>query len=320
MPKCSSRFVNLEICYNCNNKCISCPSPPAWKKHGILPFNEVKSYIDKYRENTLTLSGGEPTIHPDFLEITRYAAKTGTWLGILTNGRKFADKKFAKEAIKSGLREPFIVFHSSDRKLFDAFTGVKGSFDETLAGIKNLMELRGKGNKLLINVKILACKSTIKSLSETVRFISEELPRPNMLLMESLDMVSGALSNRKKTFIRLTDAKPYIMKALDIGSSYNQNIKLYRIPPCIFPNPGFYLPFVYREPKIGEMVGPPRTEIDICAIPEETRSPCVKPESCKECEADNLCRGVWRSYERFFGLDELKPIKYRKLPSWLRRS
>jgi uncharacterized radical SAM superfamily Fe-S cluster-containing enzyme len=68
----------------------------------IVPYEKVKEMIDLYVKcegdpEVLQISGGEPTLHPDIIEILEYAGKRGINYPMLnTNGIKLADREFAK--------------------------------------------------------------------------------------------------------------------------------------------------------------------------------------------------------------------------------
>jgi uncharacterized radical SAM superfamily Fe-S cluster-containing enzyme len=85
----------VEITSSCNLKCPMCfaASGPGGKH---LSLDDAKRSIDRLvesegRPEVLQLSGGEPTIHPEFLDILAYAvAQPIDYIMINTNGLRFA--------------------------------------------------------------------------------------------------------------------------------------------------------------------------------------------------------------------------------------
>lgn len=85
----------VEITSSCNLKCPMCfaASGPGGKH---LSMDEAKRAIDRLvqsegRPEVLQLSGGEPTIHPEFTDILEYAlAQPIDYIMINTNGLRFA--------------------------------------------------------------------------------------------------------------------------------------------------------------------------------------------------------------------------------------
>ena len=93
----------LEITSACNLECPICfaASGPGGKH---LSVDECRAAIDRLvqvegQPEILQLSGGEPTIHPDFLEIFRYACEQPIDIVMInTNGVRLArDKQFARQ-------------------------------------------------------------------------------------------------------------------------------------------------------------------------------------------------------------------------------
>lgn len=85
----------VEVTSNCNLKCPMCyASSGPGGKH--LTLAECKASIDRIvqlegRAEVIQLSGGEPTIHPEFSEILRYAIEQPVdYVQINSNGLRFA--------------------------------------------------------------------------------------------------------------------------------------------------------------------------------------------------------------------------------------
>ena len=67
------------------------------------------------------LSGGEPTVHPEFLSLVAFAAGQGyRWIQVVTNGRMFAYPDFARQAAEAGLTEATLSIHSHLAEVHDA--------------------------------------------------------------------------------------------------------------------------------------------------------------------------------------------------------
>lgn len=85
--------------------------------------------------------GGEPTLHPQFSEIIRYAATVGLDQGIYTNGANLSDDK--AQALK---RLFTFVYVSLDECRWDSYKGSKGvdRFDDVCLNISKLVIADGK--------------------------------------------------------------------------------------------------------------------------------------------------------------------------------
>jgi radical SAM protein with 4Fe4S-binding SPASM domain len=103
-------LVDLELSSRCNLACPMCPTVTQefidkrvkpYKK-GTLDFGLAKKIIDEIAGKVFALRlswVGEPTLHPKFVEIIRYAKQKGIQeVSFLTNGTKFLPAYFRKVA------------------------------------------------------------------------------------------------------------------------------------------------------------------------------------------------------------------------------
>lgn len=120
----------VEVTGSCNLKCPMCFASSGPKgKH--LSFDECRRAIDRLvevegRAEVLQLSGGEPTIHPEFLRILDYAYDQPIdYVAINTNGIRFAkDEKFvAAVAEKADRVEAFFQLDGLDPETTIALRG-----------------------------------------------------------------------------------------------------------------------------------------------------------------------------------------------------
>ncbi len=130
----------IEITDRCNLSCPTCyaMSSPHYGRHRTV--EEVERMFDIMVENegepdVIQISGGEPTVHPDFFQILDIA-KTKPFKHIMlnTNGIRIAkDKEFVKQ----------LASYMPDFEIYLQFDSFKSSALETLRG-KDLTEVRKK--------------------------------------------------------------------------------------------------------------------------------------------------------------------------------
>lgn len=79
--------LTIETNLSCNIKCRSCYNiNNSYIKDFSLICEEIDAGIVKRNPRSITLIGGEPTLHPDLVEIIRYIKKQGITCQMLTNG------------------------------------------------------------------------------------------------------------------------------------------------------------------------------------------------------------------------------------------
>lgn len=149
--------AKVDIGTICNFKCKFCYYD---QRRFIKPLQEIKDTVVKLHELGMTsfdLSGGEPTVHPHFLDIIEFCKNYGK-VSCLSNGWRFSHKDFCRKAYNSGLREVMLSYHGIEH---EQITGVKDSERRIIAAAKNLREL---GIDLRFNCTV--CKENYKSLRE----------------------------------------------------------------------------------------------------------------------------------------------------------
>ncbi len=94
------RNVYLYITEKCQLRCGHCYMGERLERAKFMPTPEVKHVLQFWRKmggSKLSILGGEPTLHPDFIEICRYAKQMGYEKVILnTNGLRKALQPLSK--------------------------------------------------------------------------------------------------------------------------------------------------------------------------------------------------------------------------------
>ena len=88
----------LAICYACNERCRYCPcSKQEKEEHPFTPYPVLVKKIDElicHGITDITVSGGEPTLHPHLADIVGYMQNRKGRVTILSNGERFSDEDF----------------------------------------------------------------------------------------------------------------------------------------------------------------------------------------------------------------------------------
>lgn len=82
----------FEIIDKCPNECKFCSSNSCYTRNTIVSFNDFKRVIDYFISQggieELSLSGGEPFLHPDLFKMVEYSKSLGIRTVIFTSGIK----------------------------------------------------------------------------------------------------------------------------------------------------------------------------------------------------------------------------------------
>jgi len=161
--------VDLAITYKCNNSCGHCyvARERNFPELDTESMKKIMEVLWKVGVPHIALTGGEPTMRDDFLELIEYGQKKGFVMGVITNGRKFADKKLVKEAIEKGLDYAQITLESHDKEIHNKMVGADG-FDETVQAIKNF-----EAEDIFFMTNTTICNHNVEGIKDTIRFLKE---------------------------------------------------------------------------------------------------------------------------------------------------
>lgn len=129
----------FELTYLCNERCRHCylDDPKANAETGILRFDIWGKVIDEIAEMgcmNVLVTGGEPTLHPDFIEICRYIVNKGMLLDIFTNALDISDELFDDIVALLPNTVSFSLYGGTP-EFHDWITQVPGSFERSLKTI-----------------------------------------------------------------------------------------------------------------------------------------------------------------------------------------
>lgn len=130
----------IKLHYRCNNQCKFCHCHQYKNRQ-----NKIEDIFDKIDQarylgiDQIILSGGEPTIYPELGKIMQYLRHKSIASGFITNARMFSYAGFLKMIRNAGSNYFYVSLHSHSSEIHDYLTSTKGAFEQTLAGIQNIV-------------------------------------------------------------------------------------------------------------------------------------------------------------------------------------
>lgn len=129
----------LYITKLCNARCKFCYyrfEDPHTKKH--LSLSEIIKTLEKYKEQYgieyVDISGGEPTIHPNIVDIVKASCLIGIKPTIITNAQL---PNIISKLIDNGLEDVLVSIHGY-KEWHDSVVGRQGAFDKILETLRML--------------------------------------------------------------------------------------------------------------------------------------------------------------------------------------
>jgi uncharacterized radical SAM superfamily Fe-S cluster-containing enzyme len=139
-------MINIDLTNRCNLNCPFCFAN-ANKRGEVVELSieqvrkmiETACAVDTVQPVCFQYTGGEPTIHPQFLEALAEAKKReSTQVQVATNGIRFAqDADFAAKAGEAGLNVAYLQFDGLDDKVYMKTRG-RALLETKLKAIDNL--------------------------------------------------------------------------------------------------------------------------------------------------------------------------------------
>lgn len=293
--------VDIKTNFNCNNHCLFCVQGNKRNSYPAKTTEEIKKILKETREtqDSLVFTGGEVTIRDDIVELVRYAkGMKYKIIQIQSNGRMFCYDKFCDQIIAAGANQFSPALHGHIPELHDYLTSAKGSFLQTVTGIKNLKK---RGQDIIINCVVT--KPNYRHLPQIAKFLVSL--RVNQFQFAFVHAGGSAGENFDSIVPRKTLVMPYIKNGLDIGIKAGITVMTEAIPYCFMEGYEKYLAEKYiPSTKIydADLV------IDDFTATRQKQGKAKGP-ACLRCKYYKVCEGPWKEYPEHYGWDEFKPIK-----------
>jgi len=161
-------IFTLELTSACNNRCALCSNRYADSRgHFSLPAADWERWLEAFGPEAvrIRLSGGEPTLHPEFDRILAAAASYDAYVSVFTNGR-WPDPPGLLGQLRehSNLLGLLVSIHGAQARTHDVFTGQPGSFTQTL---RNVQLARDHG------ITVALCTVLTRSSADEIEVIAE---------------------------------------------------------------------------------------------------------------------------------------------------
>lgn len=311
------KVCELTLSFSCNARCVFCYSSPdldAWKGCAGLDFRKAAAcLLSSYRNGARMVQfiGGEPTIYEDLPKLLRLAAEIGyPARQIVSNGLRLADRRYARELVKSGLNTAVLSIHGTSPEAHDPVTGVKGSFRKIMRAADNLLSLG-----VYLNTGTAVTGVNYRALPDLAGFVTSRLGVDSCHIIAT-HYLGAAYENRSKLRVSYAEQLPYVREALDV---FYSNVRrpafsmLSNYLPCLLPG---------RENIMGDWRYP-EADDDLFLPGEEHRGRMytmitdtlrAKAPACRRCVYCKECAGFEKGYAALYGRAEFRPLAAKPAP------
>lgn len=288
---------DVGLWHRCNSHCLMCTNMDSYIEAADRQY-DLRSQLRKLarltgggRADYVLFTGGEPTLHPDFMRLMAEYRKAlpGLPFSLLTNGRALAYGDRARKVLAI-MGRPLCVavpIHGGDAKSHDSITRAPGSFQEAVEGLKNLLRWRAHGQE--IEIRVVLHKRTCRDLGRLLDFLLREFPDTGLyrLTLMHFEAEGQAEKNFESLRLSLTDCASQLERSLDALRRFAE-LRLYHFPLCVLPEP--LRSHAWKT------------------LPAKDAGYLRK---CRPCVLKRDCLGVPRWYARKSGEAEIRPLAAR---------
>jgi radical SAM protein with 4Fe4S-binding SPASM domain len=178
-PVVPQQFVApLMVVWNFTNRCnLKCKHCYQDSEHAEIPdeltLEEKLAVVDQMKRHSVpmvAISGGEPTLSPDLIPVIERASAAGMHISIATNGTTLTPAR-CEELRDAGLRYVEISLDSVDAARHDAFRGIEGMWEKSVAGARNVVATEG----LRLGIAMCVHQGNFDEVRQMIDFAENDL-------------------------------------------------------------------------------------------------------------------------------------------------
>ncbi len=300
------RRLELHLTYTCPERCAFCSEAHRMDRFRRFPvtWGRVARVLRTHAARgvqAVHLTGGEPTIHPRFLDVLRLARRLGMRTSIGTIGTRLADPDFAARAGPL-LDEALFSLHGPDAGTHDALAGREGSFERVTAAIRNT----GAVGRTFLAVNTVLTRRNVDRLPETIA-LAESLGA--RLVVVSNTTPEGAAHDRYEALAvplevlaeRLPGAARAARRAV---------VRFFGVPMCLLGPARMLSNDLHWDPRVTvEWVALPGRVAYTGIYSWTPARKRVHVAACEGCSARGVCAGVFDLAAERMSLEALRPLE-----------
>lgn len=301
MSPTNKQCYEILLTYGCNAKCLFC-SQGDFDKKIKASFEEIVKQIYRAKKEgyvKLGLSGGEPTIREDLIEIVKVAKKIGfNFIRIQTNGIRLKNYELCKNLVNAGLTFCKFSFTSHHPDIHNKLVNIPSAWQDAMQGLENMKRLKVRlGNNILIT------RYNYKELKDIIRFFLE---RGVSNFVVIYPIYTGNMYINKNLGVPLPSCKRYFIEAIEFMEKHDltNEILFLNVPPCLLGK--YYQSSIGLSPFNTLVTSPDGITTNLDEKANEIK---LKGKICRDCYLFNKCHGIDAKYIEIFGWSGFKALK-----------
>jgi MoaA/NifB/PqqE/SkfB family radical SAM enzyme len=298
------RRLELHITYTCPERCVFCSEEHRMQRYRDFPVTwaRVATVLRTHARRgvqALHLTGGEPTIHPQFVEILMLARKLGMRTSVGTIGTMLVRDDFARRAVP-WLDEALFSLHGPDAATHDALTRRPGSFDQVTGAISACLAL-APGFGAYVNTVVTA--RNIDALPDTVA-LADRLGA-KLVIVSNATPEGLALDHYEEQAVKLEKLAEVLPRVPAMAK--RAVVRFFGVPMCLLGEHRSMSNDLHWDPRVTVewASAPGKVVLDDFYnwAPDRKR---VHVGECERCTHRGVCMGVFDRYAEVFPTTALR--------------
>jgi MoaA/NifB/PqqE/SkfB family radical SAM enzyme len=295
--------LELHLTYTCPERCVFCSEEQRMAQYRELPvtWGRVAKILRLHASRgigAVHLTGGEPTIHPRFIDVLRLAKKLGMRTSVGTIGTMLCREDFAEQAIPL-LDEVLFSLHGPDAATHDALTQRTGSFERVTQAIQLSQRIR-PGFRPFINTVLT--RANLEALPDTVAFAAEL--GAQLIIISNTTPEGGGYNVYPELAVPLEDLRRVLATVPSRAGS--AILRVFGVPMCILGEHQMLSNDLHWDPRVTvEWQSEPGRALFggiYSWTPDRKR---VHTQECEGCSLAHVCSGVFDRYSELWPTDAL---------------
>ena len=322
-----SERLHVSIGAICNNNCLFCMEEDRdarYVNNSAMTAERVRWMLEKHRPaemgtEEVCFTSGEPTTRPELLDFVKWSKELGyRRISMMTNGRRIGHLPYAVALAKAGMNRFYVSIHGHEKKLHEGLTRTPESFEQTVAGLDAIAQLKKYGIEL--HTSTVVTERNYRHMAPIYRFLrSHGVDQVVFNVMQA--------NGRADTYF-----EQIFPKYRAIAAEFSKMIAeveprpvafLVDIPLCATEGiPDFNRGYVEKYIHYDLESVLPLANVDLATRRQEGKGKGLvvigredldherrdKRPECASCRYTAQCEGVWANYLRRYGWDELAPV------------
>ncbi len=310
--------IELNIGHVCNNRCLFCTSGQMTER-GLTSYADYDRLVAELDSaaargvETVTVLGGEPTLHKRIIDFLRHAVGLGFGeIVLFTNGARGEDRALLEEISSLGDFTWRFSIQGGTEAVHDHVTQRKGAFRKVLSGLETLNEL---GQRITVNTCVNAVNvASLRELPAVLGRLGVSGYHADMVRPHSVgDRTPKELDALLAPYKLVSEGLVAMLAAFEEHAPQIE-VRIGNLPFCTLPD------------HVGSVEhGGERTETITANERSEHFSRVVDkytyqsshrsyPPACEGCSLRHRCVGVPDAYLERYGPDEFSPLRSSLLP------